>query len=284
MENISGKIIEFSLGHILNNGTSIVYDATFHNDLSTMLSGYYTPDIQYYSQFINDSDLTAAPTNSLSAFNIDAYVLTSGDLETMLGISFEFDYGISGSYVSGFVASLTATMRNITGALASSVSGVSAPLVYVPTVPSEGKTELIRINQTYLDNNDVKTLYEDNLDIIFRAAKIYPNDIIKGIIIKEILTKSKYCSTRMTTCLNDNKLFSKLPDKFISDIVIPNLVITGLSYNQRQAAARCLNSIMPSDADISLAHSNYNLIYTANSLVNEIDVIINALRRKGYDV
>jgi len=284
MENITEKIQLFSKGFIKNNITDISYVISFRDNLYNVINDYWDDDTKYQYQFLTEEDLAnvypdvavAVP----SAFNINSYIFTSGDIETITGIDFAADYNLTGTLVDTLVAGINNANASLIASIIPAVSAFTGNIAISDrTVYSEGINNLIKVNMDYLDSVDVNTYYSNNLDIVLQASNI--NDIsIKESILSSILNKSKIKSKRLNICNKNNLLYCKHADAIIQQICIDNLSSI-LTYQQCVNFAKALNSIMPSDITIENNHSNKDIITTAKALIDEIDLVKKAIKYKN---
>ena len=285
MQDITGKIEEFRIGHIKNDSSLILYDTQLHLDYYNIINDYWTDKTQYYYSLLTESDLTAFIPPAPTPFNISSYNLTSGDLTTITGIDFETAYGITGDLVSGFINNL----NTITSLLTSSINSFSNISTLTSNIPVQGKTpsdgviSIIKTNLDFLDRNDMQTYYSTNLDIVFTAEKISSRTDLKTQILDKILKKGKLISKRLITCFNTDLLYCKHPDTIIEQICI-EVLGTILTYQKSLNIAKALNSIMPSNDYINNNHSNLELLKTTKALIDEIDIIRQAIKYKGWNI
>jgi len=294
MENISRKLELFGQGLISDNTEIIDYNEELKDSCHNFMTTYWTVDREFYYQFITDADISGvlyppAPGPEPD-FDMEDYVVTSGDIEDQTGIDFEVDYGITGDFITGLVADINTTVMDVTGSFSTSVSGLTGIYPVDENTESDGIMGLQQILSVYMDNNDTNIYYNDNLDIVLDTSSITFSKtelaIVKPVLLAEFIRSGQYKLVRRVQYNVANEImFSKLDEISVQQICTDKIPLyTSKTSDEGRRIGVALNDLMPTDDYIYEFSTQWELLKTAKSLIDEMDVAITAMQNKGYPV
>ena len=295
MENISRKIELFGEGKISEDDVIIDYNENLKNDCFVLMSDYWTVDREYYYQFITSADLheviSPSATTPSPSFNMNDYLVTSGDIEDETGIDFANDYGITGDYITGVVFDINTIIDSITGDLQTAVSGLTSEIPGTEIkVQSPGIMDLQRVLSTYHDNNDTNDYYDTNLDTVMGTESIVFTSTekadVKEILLEEFLRLGGYkMGSRVSYNVKNDLMYSKLLDDTTQKICTEKIPeFSSKTSDEGRRIGISLNSLMPTDVYIYNSSDQWELLTTATNLIDEMDIAIKAMQNKGYPV
>ena len=303
--NISEKLDLFQRGLITDDQEIIGYDTNLHKDCYQILDNYWSSKLQYIVEtFITEEDLIASSgTTDVFPISGDDFSLAPiyndvDDIQDIVGIDFQSDLGITGTYYDTLTGNISAFTSGLFMDMAGILSGVSGIVVGSQDLLnqeisgfeaneyfSKGMIQLIKLINGYLESNDVAVEYNKYIQISLDAMGLWlaPMDI--SIILDDIYNTSKVTFAHKLERIAhyDNTLYSKLDDNTVEDIVSQHIKeLANTSCSESIRIAKATNSLMPSDEEIYNNTSQLELFETTESLIKQIDVFRDIAIEKGY--
>lgn len=298
---ISEKIELFKNGYITDEQEIIDYDANLLNRYYDVINEYWSEELQYYvKNFLTESDLLPSHTFPISGEDYEASGATFdiGDIETEIGLDFQEDLELTGAYydaVSDNIDEYSEYLQSIINDAIGPVSGEFIEDQYRmnETIKEDEKSEvspgllsIIKLNCLYLDTSDTDILFRDKYAIAIKAGD---NDIsdeqLNKLVndISELIIQSNYYNfgEKISICKEENLMYAMLSDKTIETNVQELLYETYPDDDLSIRIARAGLKLMPDNETIYKNTSQYDLMYTAKSLIDEIDIYRNAVIAKG---
>jgi len=310
---ISEKIDLFKDGKITEDDYYIEYNETVHKQCYDLLNSYWSTELQYFTENFITSSQVETEINSVSAsdvftvsgndFNLNDQYVDVTDIENTVGIDFQNDLGITGTYYEQLTANIDTNVSANLYSMSNTLSSTSAIIIndqilfnnnisYYENEDNNktvGKTNLMNIINNYLDINDVNFLYKTNFEISFNAVNILDyiskNDylILLENILQTIVQKATfYNGKRRNYNYINNQLFSKISDSDIENI-IPSLITDyDIDFSIAIRVVQSTNNIMKSDYDIFNDTVQKELFLSTKALIDEIDIYRNIAINEGY--
>lgn len=301
--NIPEKIDLFKRGLISENQEIIGYDKELHNQFSNLLDNYWTSKLQYVTDnFISESDILAVSAStdtfpvSSDVLNTNNIAVTPDEIQDITGIDFQNDLGITGpeyetltgdiaDFSSTLYSTMTDDLDDISARMLEVQEMINADIGEIEEQPqfSDGMTEMIKLSNTYLDNNDTRQFFKQHLQTALDAMNIQLSTEDLNFVLDKIIQTSQAKFGQKITNITSESLYSLLDDQSIESIISQALkLVHDIICDDTFKIARAVVKLMPPSFQIYNNSPQIDLFKTIEALIKQIDVFRNIAIQKGY--